>query len=156
LGPQITHQWLDPTGAMPCYLLDAGIEDMIREAIRQTSNGNYLALDPDASAQIVKAAAVHLEKDHGAMRPIVLAPMEIRRYLKKVLEAAFPLVPVLAYQEVSVDIEVDTLGRFELPADALWRGDSTAKDDWEKRDWDDVESEEALATTYGGELRDTA
>ncbi|WP_284700968.1 type III secretion system export apparatus subunit SctV [Robbsia betulipollinis] len=122
LGAQIGHQWLDANGAIPCYLLAMEIEDLIREAIRQTSGGNYLALDPDTSGEIVAAAARCLRAEHGDMRPVILAPMEIRRYLRKVLEIEFPHVPVLAYQEIPVDIEVDTLGRIELPATAGRRG----------------------------------
>ncbi|MGI4859754.1 MAG: type III secretion system export apparatus subunit SctV [Janthinobacterium lividum] len=121
LGAQISHQWLDANGAIPCYLLTMEIEDLIRGAIRQTSGGNYLALDPDTSGEIVAAAAGCLRAEHGDLRPVILAPMEVRRYLRKVLEIEFPHVPVLAYQEIPVDIEVDTLGRIELPTAAGWR-----------------------------------
>lgn len=121
LGAQISHQWLDGNGAIPCYLLSMEIEELIRGAIRQTSGGNYLALDPDTSGEIVAAAAGCLRAEHGDLRPVILAPMEVRRYLRKVLEIEFPHVPVLAYQEIPVDIEVDTLGRIELPAAAGWR-----------------------------------
>ncbi|MGI4861978.1 MAG: type III secretion system export apparatus subunit SctV [Janthinobacterium lividum] len=121
LGAQISHQWLDANGAIPCYLLTMEIEELIRDAIRQTSGGNYLALEPDTSGEIVAAAARCLRAEHGDMRPVILAPMEVRRYLRKVLEIEFPHVPVLAYQEIPVDIEVDTLGRIELLAATGWR-----------------------------------
>lgn len=116
LGAQITHQWVDENTVLPAFLLSPDIEERVREAIRQTSGGNYLAMDPGTTAAIVEAVARALEP-HRDRRAAILAPMEIRRYVRKVLEADYPEVPVLAYQEISADVEIDALARIPLSVD---------------------------------------
>ncbi|MGI4815240.1 MAG: type III secretion system export apparatus subunit SctV [Janthinobacterium lividum] len=122
LSPQITHQWVSSDGVLYAYLLGPEIEELVRNAVRQTSSTNYLALDPDASAEIVSATAAELEAAGG--RPegaIVLTTMEIRRYVRKVLEAEFPEIAVLAYQEITLDVEIQALGRIMLPMGSKWQ-----------------------------------
>jgi type III secretory pathway component EscV len=52
---------------------------------------------------------------------VLLAPMDVRRYLKKLLEARFPHLVVLSYEELPAHVQVQPLGRLSLPPAAQRR-----------------------------------
>ena len=48
----ISYKYSQGQSVLSVYILDPEIEDMVRGAIKQTSAGSYLALDPD-SVQLI-------------------------------------------------------------------------------------------------------
>lgn len=50
----------------------------------------------------------------GASRPVLLTSMDIRRYTRKMIEADLYALPVLSYQELTPEINVQPLGRVDL------------------------------------------
>jgi type III secretion protein V len=94
------------------YLLDPEIEDIVSGAIQQTETGNYLALDPESTQDILKA----VKKQVGnlpptAQRPVILTGMNIRRYIKKIVELEFPALVALSYQELAPEVRVQPIAR---------------------------------------------
>src|SRR5262249_19838910 len=72
------------------YLLDPEIEDIVAGAIQQTETGNYLALDPEATQEILKSVKKQIGNlPASAQRPVILTGMNIRRYIKKIVELEF-------------------------------------------------------------------
>jgi type III secretion protein V len=110
----ISHKYSAGQNMLPAYLLSPAIEDELRSAIRQTSAGSYLALDPTASKRIVSAikAAVG-DPSAGSQRPVLLTSMDIRRYMRKLLEQELGELPVLSYQELTQEINIQPLARIE-------------------------------------------
>ena len=49
--------------------------------------------------------------DAAGVRPVVLAPLELRRYVRVVLARAMPSVPVLSYEELPESIRTTPFGR---------------------------------------------
>ncbi len=47
-------------------------------------------------------------------KPVLLTSMDIRRYLRKMIEQDLYELPVLSYQELTQDINIQPLGRVEL------------------------------------------
>lgn len=97
------------------YLLDPEIEEVIQNSIRQSENGNYLALEPDTAQDILKS----FDNEVGnipptAQRPVVITTMEVRRYLKKLVELHHPDLAVLSYQELAPEIRVQPIARISL------------------------------------------
>jgi type III secretion protein V len=45
---------------------------------------------------------------------VVLAPMDVRRYLKKLLAARFPTWTVLSLQELPAHVQVQAVGRLAM------------------------------------------
>ena len=73
------------------YLLDTNTEDTIRKAIRQTSGGSFLALDPSTS----KAFVNQVQETVGDLsltpqKPVLLTSMDVRRYIRKLIELDLP------------------------------------------------------------------
>jgi type III secretion protein V len=117
LKQQISFKFSRGTRELTVYLLDPQIEGSIRSAIQRTAQGSYLALDPDTARKILAAARKSLSNlPSTAARPIVLTAVDVRRYLKKLVELDMPHVVVLSYQEISPLLQVQPVGRITLAA----------------------------------------
>ncbi len=117
LKQQISFKFSSGTRELAVFLLDPAIEGSIRSAIQRTAQGSYLALDPDTARKILAAARKSLGNlPPTASRPIVLTAVDVRRYLKKLLELDMPQVVVLSYQEISPLLTVQPIGRITLAA----------------------------------------
>ena len=111
----ISHKYSSVQNIIPAYILDQDLEEQIRSSIRQTSAGNYLALDPDTSYRIVanvkQAVGDLTRKIH---RPVLLTAFDIRRYVRKIIESELYDLVVLSYQDLTPEITVQPLDRISL------------------------------------------
>ncbi|MBI2092537.1 MAG: type III secretion system export apparatus subunit SctV [Deltaproteobacteria bacterium] len=114
----ITHKYAGSSNTLAVYLLDPDIEDMIRNAIRRTEKGNYLALEPDVTQEIIEAVGKEIASHPfppGAKPPVILTTAEVRRYFRKIIELEFPQLSVLSYQELSENLRIQPIARVGLP-----------------------------------------
>lgn len=115
LKRHISHKHANAQNMLPAYLLAPGVEDTLRGAVRQTSAGSYLALDPPVSKRLVESIRKTVGEISGRpYKPVLLTSMDIRRYLRKMIEQDLYELPVLSYQELTQDINIQPLGRVEL------------------------------------------
>lgn len=115
LKRQISYKYSKGQNMLPALLLDPSLEETIRKSIRQTSAGAFLALDPDTTkrfGQAVTAAAGNYRTQ--TQKPVLLASMDIRRYVRRLIEGEHYELPVMAYQEVTPEISVQPLSRIKL------------------------------------------
>ena len=115
LKRHISHKYASAQNILPAYLLAPNVEDTVRGAIRQTSGGSYLALDPAIGKKLVeriKAAVGDLSV--VAQKPVLLTSMDIRRYMRKMIEQDIVDLPVLSYQELTQEINIQPLARVDL------------------------------------------
>ncbi|MEQ5127806.1 EscV/YscV/HrcV family type III secretion system export apparatus protein [Providencia alcalifaciens] len=97
-------------GRLNVLMVNAELEDTIRQGIRQSSGGVYLHLEPEKSNELIQAAEVALENSYLSVRDInVLVPVDIRRFVKKILEGRFPELEVLSFNEVSEMVKVNVI-----------------------------------------------
>jgi type III secretion protein V len=112
----ISHKYTRGQNTLVVYLLDPQIEEAIRGAIKHTSAGSHLALEPDLAQEII--SAVRHECGHlppTAQRPLILTAMDIRRYVRKLLEYEFmPPFSVVSYQELSPELNIQPVARISL------------------------------------------
>jgi len=97
---------------LAAYLLTPDTEETVRKAIRQSPGGSYLALEPAVSKRILTAVKENVG-DVGQVphKPVLLTAMDVRRYVKKLIEIEFPTLPVLSYQELTEEITVQPLAK---------------------------------------------
>jgi type III secretion protein V len=115
LKRQISYMHSGGLNILPVVLLQPDVEDLVRKAIRQTSSGAYLALAPEASTAFL--AALHKETDEALKRhqaPVLLTSMDIRRYVRRLIEPEFYDLPVLSYQELTPEITTQPIARIKL------------------------------------------
>ena len=111
----ISYKYSNGQNMLPVYLLDQDLEDVIRSGIRQTSAGAYLALDPTVTAKFVDKVKTTVGKiGHLDNKPVMITSMDIRRYVRKLLEAEVYELAVLSHQELVEEITVQPLGRISL------------------------------------------
>lgn len=97
-------------GRLNVLMINSAIEDTIRQGIRQSSGGVYLHLEPETSNQLIQAAELALENSYLSVRDVnVLVPVDIRRFVKKILEGRFPELEVLSFNEVSETVKVNVI-----------------------------------------------
>lgn len=82
-------------------VLDPRVEQLVRQSVQQTAGGSYVALSQEQSAQIVKSIADGCDEAASlGHSPMVAASMDVRRYIKKMIEGTLPGIPVLSFQEI--------------------------------------------------------
>ena len=111
----ISYKYSNGQNILPVYLLDQDLEDTVRNGIRQTSAGAYLALDPMITAKFVEKVKNTVGKiGHLDQKPVIITSMDIRRYVRRLLEAEVYELAVLSHQELTEEITVQPLGRISL------------------------------------------
>lgn len=115
LKRQISFMYSKGQNMLPVILMEPQVEETIRKAIRQTSAGAFLSLDPGSSQRILDA----VERSAGRFRnstqkPVLMVSMDIRRYVRRLIEPKFYELPVMAYQEVTPDITVQPVARIRI------------------------------------------
>jgi flagellar biosynthesis protein FlhA len=110
LGRTIVAPALDAEGILRAIALDPSLEQEIAEALVQTADGEFLALDPSRAAALVDVCAEEVE---GALarggRPVLLCSARVRRHLRRLTEQRLPQLAVCSYNEISPGVTVETL-----------------------------------------------
>jgi type III secretion protein V len=115
LKRHISFKYSAGQNMLPAYLLAPKVEELVRAAVRQTSAGSYLALEPAASKRLVEAVKKAVGKlPTTGQRPVLLASMDVRRYLRRLVEQELPDLQVLSYQELTPDVNIQPLARIDL------------------------------------------
>ena len=109
----ITRQYLNPEGKLYCITIEPQYGRELQEQIQQTPYGNTLALEPDDAQRLAKSTLNQIERANanGFNSPIILTGNSLRLPLKRLLERYQVSVPVLAYNEVAANVEVDFVGQ---------------------------------------------
>ena len=111
----ISYKYSSDQNLLSAYLLDEDLEETVRGGIRQTSSGNYLALNPPVTQRLVSQAK-SLVGDISRLehKPVIVTAMDIRRYVRKIIEIELYDLAVLSFQELTQEVTVQPLGKIEL------------------------------------------
>ncbi|MFI5038821.1 MAG: flagellar biosynthesis protein FlhA [Solirubrobacterales bacterium] len=111
LGRAITAPHLDEQLRLQAITLDPAIEQEVSTSITQTTDGEYLAMEPPRAQAIVSALRAQVEHAtaRGA-RPVLLCSARIRRHLRRLIAQAQPHLAVCSYNEIAPGIDVETIG----------------------------------------------
>lgn len=115
LARQITNQFLQGNDSLKVVTLSGKVEKVIADGIQQTEHGNYLAIDPSVSQHILESIAAQVE--HLSLMeqtPIVLCSPAVRMYVRQLTERYFPQIPILSYNELEANVEVQSVGMVNI------------------------------------------
>ncbi len=102
------------------YLLDPEIEDVIRGAIRRTSTGSFLSLDPTIAHEILEAIRREIKDQPATSQPpVIVTDMELRRFTRKMVELEFENLAVLSYQELTPELNIQPIGRISMRSSSM-------------------------------------
>ncbi len=111
LGRAICAPHLDEQLRMQAITLDPAIEQEVSTSITQTTDGEYLAMDPPRAQAIVSALRTQVEHASGlGARPVLLCSARVRRHLRRLVSQAQPHLAVCSYNEIAPGINVETIG----------------------------------------------
>lgn len=91
-------------------MLSAEMEEQVRKGIRQNSSGAFLNIEPAVSEEIIDKFILLFQAFPIAQKDlIVLTAVDVRRFVKKLLEARFKDLDVISFGEVASNVEVNVL-----------------------------------------------
>jgi flagellar biosynthesis protein FlhA len=114
LGRTITAPHVDAEQRLRAIALDPMIEQEVAQAITQTADGEYLAMEPTRAQALVNALRTQVEQAVArGSRPVLLCSARVRRHLRRLVEQAIPHLAVCSYNEIAPGISVETIGVIE-------------------------------------------
>ena len=91
-------------------LLSPEFEEVVRKGIRQTSGGSFINLEPAESEDLMDRLSVGLDGLHIAQKDMVLlCSVDVRRYIKKLVEGRFRELDVMSFGEISETVSVNVI-----------------------------------------------
>ncbi|WP_109400096.1 EscV/YscV/HrcV family type III secretion system export apparatus protein [Proteus sp. TJ1640] len=96
-------------GNINVVILSNEVEEIIRSGIRQSSSGTFLNLEPAELDLIMEKMTVAFDEIKYIQNYVILTAIDIRRFVRKLLETQFSQLSVLSYDELSSDIEINVL-----------------------------------------------
>ncbi|MBT2683017.1 flagellar biosynthesis protein FlhA [Bacillus sp. ISL-37] len=111
LARQITNQYSRNGETLKVITLSGRVEKVIADGVQQTEHGNYLSLDPAVSQGILESVANQVEQlSIMEQTPIILCSPAVRMYVRQLTERYFAQIPVLSYNELEANVEVQSVG----------------------------------------------
>ncbi|MGV2941124.1 flagellar biosynthesis protein FlhA [Mesobacillus sp. LC4] len=111
LARQITNQYSRNGESLKVITLSGRVEKVIAEGVQQTEHGNYLSLDPAVSQGILESVASQVEQlSIMEQTPMILCSPAVRMYVRQLTERYFAQIPVLSYNELEANVEVQSVG----------------------------------------------
>lgn len=114
LGRLITSRHVGPNRSIDAVLFEPALEQRVQGAIEKAARGNLLLLSHDVTRDIREQLRQLLEKA-AAARVVVVVSVDVRRYIKRLIEPVAPRIPVLSYQEVDEDVTLVPVGWIQNP-----------------------------------------
>ncbi len=116
LSRTITRRFCEH-GQLRVVTLDAEVEKRVISSLSKNEQGIYLAMGPDLMQTIINQLAELLKKFNDlSQTPIVLTSQVIRVYLSRMLAQFYPSVYVLSFNEITSDVQIQSLGNITLNA----------------------------------------
>lgn len=120
LKRQICHRHANAHKVVAAYVFEREAEEIIRSAVRDTAVGPYLVLEDHVSETLLSQMRALQEKagrrigEDEAGRPVVLAALDLRRFVRGFLTRNGIDIPVLSYQDLADEFSVRPVSSIRL------------------------------------------
>jgi flagellar biosynthesis protein FlhA len=115
LGRSIVIDYLDANKKLNVITLHPQLEKLLSDNIQKSIQGSFPAIDPSINTKILKK--IHSNIENLAMQGkegVILAAPKIRPAFKRMIEIAFPKVPVISLNEIPNYIDIEAVGMVKL------------------------------------------
>jgi type III secretion protein V len=109
LKRQISFRSADRNNIIAAYVLQRSAEDILRSAVQTTSTGTFLNLSDDETQALVTEIERAFSQTSTDVSPVVLAAMDVRRHMRSLLTHNAIELPVLSFQELAPEFNVQPL-----------------------------------------------
>jgi len=119
LRRSITEKFVTPEGVLPLASLNPRLERELCNAVQQTDEGSFLALEPGYAQMLINrlnsGASRFLE---NGLTPVILAPVHLRAALSHFVERFVPGYAVISHQEIAPSTKVQSMGVISMEDEA--------------------------------------
>ncbi|GGX75366.1 FHIPEP family type III secretion protein [Saccharospirillum salsuginis] len=119
LKRHISHRFTNENRSMRAILVHPELEENLRQAIRESGQqgAQGVSLPPESLKQLQRQITDLTRNQPDRDSPLVmLCSVDVRRHLRRLLEEDHHGLPVLSFQELAGDIQVDPIGRIGAEA----------------------------------------
>ena len=114
LSKTISQPFISEENSVSGLIIDPGLENYFVANLEQNKNIG-LNLQPDILTKVYQQIREELDKmNQKGINPLLLCSGNIRPYVRKLLELAFPQLAVLSYNEIPGDINIQSFGVIRL------------------------------------------
>ncbi|MFZ4515038.1 MAG: flagellar biosynthesis protein FlhA [Acidimicrobiia bacterium] len=114
LGPAISASYAID-GTLQVLTLDPMVEQALIESRRVGEQGSFLAVDPNIAEVIAREVArIVDDAERAGQSPVLVCSTQIRAALYRLVRAAAPRLPVLAFNELGPQLQLETIGTVNL------------------------------------------
>ncbi len=107
----ITQQYATEDNMLHVITLDPKVEQMVGESIQKNEFGSRIVLRPATAQKIISEIHGFVEQaSKEGRQPVILSTAQVRGHFKQLVERGLPRLPVLSYNEIIPDIEVESAG----------------------------------------------
>jgi flagellar biosynthesis protein FlhA len=111
LSRTITAKFINTDGVLPLASINPSLERALADAVQQTDEGSYLALDPGVAQLLITRLSKISEKfAEIGQTPLILAPSHLRAALFHFVERFVPGMAVITHHEIASNTKVHSLG----------------------------------------------
>ncbi|NLV91189.1 MAG: flagellar biosynthesis protein FlhA [Firmicutes bacterium] len=115
LGREISQQFADESGVLYAITIDPIVEREIAAALEHTDRGTFINLDPRVAGSLLnEVAMVWQQAAETGLEPVVLCSPQTRLPFRRLTERSLPLLPVLSFNEISPEIEIQSVGMVNI------------------------------------------
>jgi type III secretion protein V len=117
LRRQIGFRWANEARVIPALTLERRVEDILR-ADRPMPGGTTTAPTESSVRPIIEQIRKAMEESASSKPPVVLTTPEVRRQVRVVLTRNDLDLPVMSYQELASEFNIQTIAVIQAAADA--------------------------------------
>ena len=117
LSEVICNQFRADDGKLYCMTLDPRLEQRMSKTIQDTEGENLgtLGLAPEEVKNLYTALQeLNNQMNARGLQPLILCTPTLRPYFRMLIEPEFPEIAVLSYGELTMHIEVESIGMLEI------------------------------------------
>lgn len=114
LKHQISDRYADNHRKIRAILIHPELEDIIHQSIRSTSHSSQTGLNPEKYKKLMQAVEASLDEVSGKKGVVLLCSTSVRVHVRRLLEETFRDLPVLAFQELAGDIQIEPVGHVQI------------------------------------------
>jgi len=118
LRRQITQLYKDRDGKINVFTIDPAVEQQLGESVQNTKQGLMLVLDPAMAETLLTRIGEEIQRPLKAgFTPVCICSPNIRLALRRLVEARFPQLAVVSYNEIMPEVELISTGMVRLSDD---------------------------------------
>ena len=114
LSSHITSRLRGVDGSVTALALDPRLEEVLRRSLRDIAAGAGGALDPELLRGLATSAEKAVAKASASGVPCIVAPPDLRRYVRAIFERKLPHVFVASFREVDSSVPLRIVERLSI------------------------------------------